>query len=730
MTISIWRYSHLILAVSSFLLLILASVTGVILSFEPVLEKTYPYKVSNFSEITLAEVIPNLKNNFSEVNELSVDANQFVKIKGTDLDGESVEVFVNPKTAEVLGNAHQKSEFFQWINNLHRSLFLKETGRFLIGFTSFLLFLIAISGSILIIKRQRGIKHFFQKIVKEDFSQYYHVYLGRLLLIPILLISLTGAYLSMERFGLITKQTDVLDVDFDKIKSTPEKDLKDFEIFNANKLIDVKSIEFPFSDDVEDYFIIKFTDREIAVNQITGEILAEIKYSTSSYLTELSLDLHTGRTSILWAIILAIASANILFFIYSGFAITWRRISKKTKNKFKAEDSNIIILVGSENGSTLHTAQIILEQLIKSGQKAYLTELNKYQVFTNAQHFIIFAATYGLGDATTNASNFIKLLDKYSQVNNVKFSVLGFGSKSYPDFCKFAFDIYQKLSQLPWAKAITDVHTVNDKSPADILLWTETWAQQSNIQLSISPELLKIKQPRLSNVIVSEKLTYKTEDIFTVKLKTLSKLKVKSGDLLAIYPANDHRERLYSIGVINKEINLSVRLHPNGIGSEYLFNLQSKDRIKVKLVNNNHFHFPKKSVPVVMIANGTGIAPFLGMISENKKNNKVYLFCGFRNSTYLEPYKEILEKGISESKLDSYKLAYSREKNGHYVNELIVRDAQLIANVIKNKGVIMICGSLNMERDVMEKLEDIFQNEFGKGVSHYQSSGQILTDCY
>ncbi|MCB0434087.1 MAG: hypothetical protein KDD18_14235, partial [Mangrovimonas sp.] len=43
-TISIWRYSHLALAVSSFVFIILASLTGIILAFQPISEQIKPYK--------------------------------------------------------------------------------------------------------------------------------------------------------------------------------------------------------------------------------------------------------------------------------------------------------------------------------------------------------------------------------------------------------------------------------------------------------------------------------------------------------------------------------------------------------------------------------------------------------------------------------------------------------------------------------------------------------------
>ena len=89
----------------------------------------------------------------------------------------------------------------------------------------------------------------------------------------------------------------------------------------------------------------------------------------------MSLDLHTGRASIFWAFILGLASLNILFFIYSGFAMTLKRRASRIKNKFKAEESKYILLVGSENGSSLRFANAILKQLIDQGEKAHLTRI-------------------------------------------------------------------------------------------------------------------------------------------------------------------------------------------------------------------------------------------------------------------------------------------------------------------------------------------------------------------
>jgi sulfite reductase (NADPH) flavoprotein alpha-component len=731
MTISVWRYSHLALALSSFLLIVLASITGIILAFEPVSLKMSPYKVDRFQEITLAEALPAIKSNFEEITELTVDANQFVTVKGIDLKGEDVTVYVDSRTGKTLGIPAKQSEFFQWVTALHRSLFLHEAGRFFIGLTTFLLLLISLSGIILIIQRQRGIKRFFTKIVKESFAQYYHVTLGRLLLIPILIITISGTYLSLARFKLIPEEKIVEQkIDFDQLKETPKRKLKDIDIFKKTHLADVSSIEFPFSVDVEDYYTLKLKDRELTINQVTGDILTEVLYPTTVILTELSLDLHTGRTNIIWAIVLAIACCNILFFIYSGFAITLKRISGKVKNKYKKEDCEYIILVGSENGSTFRFAKVIYQALLKNGKKCYLTELNNYTVFPKAEQLIVITATYGLGDPPTNSGKFIDLLKKYPQPQKVQFSVVGMGSKAYPDFCKYAYEVNNAIAVQHWAEPLVEIHTVDDKSPSEFMQWISLWEQKTEIPLEVNANQFQVRR-RLSELTVTAKTAVTgREGSFLISLKPKHRLKVTSGDLLAVYPANDHRERLYSIGCVHKQLQLSIKLHEQGLGSNYLHQLKIGDTIKASVNVNRHFHMPTKANTVIMIANGTGIAPFLGMIDQNTKKVSCQLYCGFKSSASFELYQEALQQNLADHKLESLKVAYSREGNRQYVNNLVARDQEKIAKAMNEDGVIMICGSLAMQKDVIELLNTVFESSGNEKVSYYQSHGRILMDCY
>ncbi|MBD3904099.1 PepSY domain-containing protein [Chryseobacterium sp. Ch-15] len=731
MTLSIWRYAHLTLAILTFLFLIVASTTGIILAYDAAQEKTQPYRVDDFSTINLAQSLPELRKVFPEITEISVDHNQFVTLEGSDENGENIKAYIDPKTGKILGKPIEKSKFINWVTSLHRSLFLKETGRFTVGVVSFLLMIISISGLILIIKRQNGIRHFFDNIKKDFFSQYLHVVSGRILLIPILVVSVTGTYLFMHRFELIPKGKN------EKIahkitNSETQIKLVDFPVFKETKLSAVKKIEFPFiEDDAEEFFVLKLKDREITVNQINGEIVKEEKYPLTLIYENLSLTFHTGRGSIVWSTVLGISSVGILLFIYSGFVITFKRTRNKIKNKYKAENAEIIILVGSENGSTLGFANKIHSQLLSDGKKSFIAQLNQFKLYPKAEHIIVFTSTYGLGEAPTNASNFKNLLKEFPQNQKIKYSVVGFGSKSYADFCGFAIEVNELLSKQNWAESQIEIHTVNDKSTTEFTEWAKKWSYDTMIPLATAPSLYSEKVPSLKKMKVIGKSEIVDEvTTFKVILKPSSLVKFKSGDLLAIYPENNHKERFYSIGKVDGAIQLVVKLHEKGIGSGFLYDLKENQQIKARVIKNSEFHFPKKASEVIMIANGTGIAPFLGMIEEQTGKSKIHLYCGFRKSNELTAnYEHFAHENIKKRKLTSFNLAFSREEKSQYVMDLVKRDAELFINSLENGGFIMICGALKMQHDVEDTLRKLCALK-NKDYETFKANGQILTDCY
>lgn len=728
MTISIWRYSHLTLAVSSFIFILLASITGLILALEPISEKQLSFSIDNIENISLNKTIEILNHQYNEVFTLEVDHNQAVLISAMDKDGNTINGYINPINGKYLGDKQNQSEFFSFFTNLHRSLFLKSTGRFIVGISSLLLLLIAISGTLLIIKRQLSLSNFFGKIYKENFAQYYHVLLSRIFLIPIIIISLTGIYLSLLRFDIITEDPINHQIDFENLTDTPKKKITAFNGLQNIQLADVKVVEFPFSDFIEDYYIVKLIDKELIINQFNGDIISEISNSNVNYWNSLSIDLHTGRGNVVWAIVLLGACISILFFIYSGFTISIKRRANLIKNKYKKDECEYIILVGSETGNTYKYASLLFKTLLKNNIKVYLSELNKFSSYKNAKQLIILTSTYGDGDAPSNSTKFEELLNKDIQ-KPIKYNVVGFGSLTYPNFCQFATEIDNLLQNKGFNQNL-ELFKVNEQSFEAFNDWFHLWKRKENLSLELkyNPKDFSPKNTSTFKVISKTEVENNTDNTYLLKLKTNQKF--KSGDLLAIYPNNNHIERLYSIGKIDKNLQLSIKLHENGLGSNYLYNLSINQKLKAKIINNNKFHFPKNKKSVVFICNGTGIAPFLGMINENKKQVPITIYAGFRTKESVSIYNPIIEKNLKSNQLKSFHLALSKEGKKQYVTHLLNDDNNNIVNALKDGNTFMICGSLNMYKDVIETLKQLCLIANIKPIDFYLNNNQILSDCY
>ncbi|AZQ59432.1 oxidoreductase [Maribacter sp. MJ134] len=732
MTISIWRYSHLVLAITSSLFLFVAAITGAILAFEPISEASRPIAKTDLNKVSIAQTVAALDKKYDEILDIEVDANDFVIASVITLDGLNERIYVNPISGEKLGIPKEKSAFFQWTTNLHRSLFLKSTGRFFVGFISFLLCLITVTGFVLIAKRQGGIRKVFSKFQKDYFEQRYHVILGRWFILPIILVATTGVYLSAEKFSLLPAD-DLQHVSTGKaIASIPESKLKSLPIFENIVLGNVRSLIYPFSEAPEDYFELALTDRELYVDQYSGETLSEAKYPFVTLVSRFSLTLHTGQGSILWSIVLCITSLSLVFFMYSGFVMTLKR-RKKIKPVVSQENKDnceYILLVGSETGSTNDYATLFYNALTKAGKNVFKSDLNNYTTYDSAKHIIIFTATYGEGDAPTNARNFIKVFDAVRPRSNLSFSVLGFGSLVYPYYCKFAKDIDFLLEKNAFFKRLLPLYKVNNQSFEAFKDWSSEWSAANGVSLQINQLKKTIRPLKTKPFKVMDKSPL-NDNTFLIRLRPANKIKFQSGDLLAYQPKEEEIPRLYSVARIQNDVLLSIKKHEFGICSNYFHQLSKNDTVNAAIQKNKAFRFPKHAKELVCIANGTGIAPFLGIIDENEKQIPIQLFWGGKTSTSFDPYREIIDSSLNAKKLTSVQLALSQEyQEKTYVQDLLQQEAESIAHKLQSGAVFMICGSVAMQKQVLSILEVIATDQLKTPLNEFENNGQLKMDCY
>lgn len=727
MTISIWRYSHLLLAIVSSLFLLIASVTGGILAVEPISHQAKGYAVADLNEVSLATTIAALQETYDEVFSLEVEASGFVKASVLTHDFETKDLYIDPTTSEALGAVPERPALYSFATNLHRSLFLKSTGRFFVGFISLLLCLIALTGMFLLAKRQGGIKRLFSKVQKEYFEMRYHVLLSRWFFIPIVLIAVTGVYLSAEKFSLLP-DTSVVVEDTSTEKKAP---ILNDVFFQKTTLDQVRSVAFPFSEDPEDSFQISLQDREVRVHQHTGVVISSADYPFVTLASRLSLVVHTGKGSVLWSLVLLLASASILFFMYSGFVMTIKR-RKKTATTSKMPDKDLcefIILVGSETGTTYRFARAFYEALTQTGEKVYLTELNNYTTFAKAKHIIVFTATYGEGEAPTNARKFETLFPSLEQPNAIRYSVIGFGSLEYPDYCKFALKTDSLLQKQQKFQPIFPLYKINNSDTTDFKKWAKKWSNAVGIPIALTLSEEKKKKLKERSFKVLERNRLNADDTFLLKLKPLKKASFVSGDLLHVFPENSDISRPYSIARIDDTIVLSIKKHEKGKVSPFLFQLQEGAILTAAIETNTHFHFPKKATSAVLIANGTGIAPFLGMLDENSAT-EIHLFWGGRTPASVEIYMKLLEHTRLKNKKINLYTCFSREDPKEYVQDLVARHSELILTSLEDKGCIMLCGALAMQHDVLDTLEVILAASEKTQMEDLLFNEQLKMDCY
>ncbi|WP_299325471.1 PepSY domain-containing protein [uncultured Maribacter sp.] len=731
MTISIWRFSHLTLALVSSLFLIVASVTGIILAVEPISHQAKGYAVENWEEVSLATTIDALKNSYDEVLELEVESSGFVKASVLTMEMETLDIYVNPITGEQLGEVEERPYIYTFATNVHRSLFLKSIGRFFVGLISLLLCIIAITGLVLLAKRQGGFLKLFSKVQKDYFELRYHVLLSRWFFIPIIILASTGVYLSAEKFNLLP------DTVVEKQDVAPNGASKVYEhitevlFFKETTLSDIRQVEFPFSSDPEEYYLIALQNKEVDVNQQTGAIVRSADYPFITLASRLSLVLHTGEGNVFWSIVLLLSSASILFFMYSGFVMTLKR-RKKAKRIIQISDKDeceYIILVGSESGTAFDFAQRFYNGLTKVGRKVYLSELNNYTEYAKAIKIIIFTSTYGEGEPPTNARKFSELFSRIQQPNKIDFWVIGFGSLDYPDYCKFAIEIDDQIASAKNFQQQLPLFKINKADFDSFELWMIQFSNKVGFTIPVERPLLKKKKYKKVEFEVLERTNLNVDDTFLLKLKSKSNVDFTSGDLLEVFPNDDDIVRQYSIARIDDTVLLSIKKHELGRGSNYLFGLKVGETIKAALDRNGDFHFSKNTKNSIFISNGTGIAPFLGMISENTTQN-ISMFWGGREKASMEIYNSVFEKEVSNHGNINVFTSFSREGEKQYVQDVVFEQKELVLKTINQNGTIMICGSLAMQHDVLDVLERILQGNQKVSFEAFEKSGQLKTDCY
>ena len=326
----------------------------------------------------------------------------------------------------------------------------------------------------------------------------------------------------------------------------------------------------------------------------------------------------------------------------------------------------------------------------------------------------------------------LKIIQKEEEFNKGytfgNYSV-AFGSTSFQDFCQFGVDVDIWLESSDYYERFIPIVKVDNQSEHDFQVWNSLWDSAINKDLKIDYQQNEHKSKKTNEFTIVSNQEIESDKTHLIKLTPDDKIKFQSGDLLSVFTNDEENPRQYSIAKIGNNILLSVKKHQKGICSNYLCNLSEGNIINASIEYNKSFHFDQNATSVWMIGNGTGVAPFLGMMEENTRAN-LKLIWGGRHDLSFDLYKPFVEKAIEKGLMDGYELALSRTGKKQYVQNILANRQVEVSNALESGSVFMICGSIKMESSVIEVLDEIANKKLGKPLSYFQKNGQVLRDCY
>ncbi|KAM5540807.1 hypothetical protein V8D89_005451 [Ganoderma adspersum] len=192
---------------------------------------------------------------------------------------------------------------------------------------------------------------------------------------------------------------------------------------------------------------------------------------------------------------------------------------------------------------------------------------------------------------------------------------------------------------------------------------------------------------------------------FSTFLQMLPSMRIRQYSISSSPLWNAERVSL-TLGVVDAPA-LSGRAEPFlGVASTYLAGLQAGDKVQLSVrASNVHFHPPTDlTIPLVMVAAGSGLAPMRGFLQERAMQKRAgrevatnLLFFGCRNPNEDFIYNDSDLKEWAELGIVDVRPAFSRatgdSKGCRYVQDRIWHDREEVSALLKQGAKIYVCGA-------------------------------------
>lgn len=739
------RSLHSLPGLIAALLIAILALSGAILSLNPALERASAF-VPATGQISVATLADRVAQHYTGIEQIQRTASGSIIVYHSR-DGQTGATYVDPRSGQALA-PYAPSTLARWTKDLHRSLFADTPGRAVIGLSALTMLVLCLSGMALLAKRQGGWRQIIRPL-RGSFNQRWHGELGRVAILGLLLSALTGMVMSAATFGLISDGTQN-EPDFPTVVATgPTAPIRTLSILQATDLNDLRELVYPAPGNVGDVYSLRTAQGDGYIDQVTGTLLSYRAHDGTQGFYELIYQLHTGEGLWWLGLLLGLCALSVPLMSATGIAM-WsqrRRSMPRIADNSGPQSAETIILVGSETNSTWGFAKVLHDALRQVGQRVHTAPMNQLATdYRKAQRLFILTSTYGDGGAPLSANQFLARLDKVADTCRPSFAVLGFGDRQFPRFCQFARDAQDALLARGWRQLI-DLDTIDRQSTQEFARWGQVVGQRLNQELTLTctPKLPQTHTLELiSRVDYGEQVQAPTSILRFVPITPKSRIarlwhriagstlpRFEAGDLVGIVPPGSLVPRFYSLASGSRDgfLEICVRKHPTGLCSGMLHTLQPGEHINAFIRPNPNFRPATGKSTVILIGAGAGIGPLAGFIRNNTDKHPMYLYWGGRDPASDFLYEPELTEYLADRRLTQLKTAFSRTRNGVYVQDRVAHDASHMRQLIENGAQILVCGSRAMAASIMQALNEILA-PLGLSVQTLKLQGRYREDVF
>nr|CAD7258266.1 unnamed protein product [Timema shepardi] len=253
---------------------------------------------------------------------------------------------------------------------------------------------------------------------------------------------------------------------------------------------------------------------------------------------------------------------------------------------------------------------------------------------------------------------------------------------------------------------------------------TDPEEQRRLLQLATNPsayeEWRNWKFPHLLEVLTEFPSVRPTASLLVTHLNPLQPRFYSISSSPEVHPGQIH----LTVAVVNYKTQGGKGPTHYGVCSNFLQDFPPGQNIHLFVRSAHNFSLPlSRTLPVIMVGPGTGIAPFRGFWQHKMAHAQasggtgtighMWLFFGCQRRT-MDLYHEEKEIMTSRGVLDKVFLALSREPSvpKTYVQDLLIQEAAAVYHMmVVEGGHFYVCGDCTMAQDVHQTLQRILMEQ-------------------